>query len=588
MHAAQRESETRLNHSARQRHCTILVVTHDPSILDIADRHLALEDGRMEPIARIASRQTHQLLEGLARASRAPDLAREIAGLDEPALLGFLTESTEDLAECRRVTDTARGHLADFQRIPRFTTGPPPLHGARMIPHPHFALRVPAPPPPPSRAGIPPSLGNSRHTPLHAQRTLPRLAPLLLLLTLGAPPSQASDWSRYRGPDGQGISHGQALPTTWGMDQNLAWKTQLPGPGGSSPVVFGDRIYLTCYTGYAVPGAPTGNLAALQRHVLCLSRVDGKILWNKAIPATQPEQDKVRDHGYASSTPLVDADRVCVFLGKSGVRAFSHEGQELWKADVGSGIHGWGSASSPMFAGDRILVNAAVECGALMALDPKTGKELWRAGGMKESWNTPILVPVAGGRTEVVMAILGKVLGLDPDTGRQLWSCDTGIGWYMVPSLVNDKDVVYCIGGRTGGALAVRAGGRGDVTASHRLWTLNRGSNVSSPILHQGHLYWFHEALGIAYCAEAATGKLVYEERLPRAGQFYASPVLADGKLYAVTREGVTFVLQASPKFNQIARNELRDRGTFDASPAIDGGRLLLRSDKYLYCVGTK
>jgi hypothetical protein len=132
----------------------------------------------------------------------------------------------------------------------------------------------------------------------------------------------------------------------------------------------------------------------------------------------------------------------------------------------------------------------------------------------------------------------------------------------------------------------VRAGGRGDVTASHRLWTLNKGSNVPSPILHEGHLYWLHENLGIVYCAEAASGKLIYEERLANAGQFYGSPILAEGRLYGVTRRGTVFVLAAKPQFEQLARNELGDRSSFDASPAVDGKRLLVRSDKFLYCLG--
>jgi hypothetical protein len=379
------------------------------------------------------------------------------------------------------------------------------------------------------------------------------------------------------------------LPTTWSATENIAWKTALPGPGGSSPVVFGDRIYLTGYTGYAVPGSPGGDLNSLQRHLLCLQRADGKMLWKKDVPAAQPEQAKVRDHGYASSTPLAEADGVYVFFGKSGVFAFSHEGQQLWQGDVGAKTHGWGSAASPVAFNDLVIINAAVESESLVALNKQTGKEVWRAGGMKESWNTPILVPVPGGKPELVVAIFGKVLGFDPATGEQLWSCATGIGWYMVPSLVNDKDVVYCIGGRGNGAgaLAVRAGGRGDVTSTRRLWTLNKGSNVSSPIFHDGHLYFLHENLGIAFCVEGATGNLVFEERLPNAGQFYGSLVLADGKLFGVTRNGRAFVLAAKPQFEQLARNEFDDRSSFDASPAVDGRRLLIRSDRFLYCIGT-
>jgi outer membrane protein assembly factor BamB len=420
----------------------------------------------------------------------------------------------------------------------------------------------------------------------HAAQLL--LVACAALATLTQASAGAEEWRQFRGPGGQAVSRQQGLPVTWGADQNIAWKIPLPGPGGSSPIVFGDRIYVTCYSGYAVPGSPAGELSALQRHVLCLQRADGKVLWKRDIPAAQPEQAKVRDHGYASSTPAADSERLYVFLGKSGVLAFDHDGKQLWQADVGSKIHGWGSAASPVLYRDLVIINAAVESDSLVALNRQTGKEVWRAGGMKESWNTPILVPVEGGRQELVVAIFGKVLGFDPDTGQPLWSCATGIGWYMVPSLVCDKDVVYCIGGRTGGALAVRAGGRGDVTESRRLWTLGKGSNVSSPVLHEGHLYWLHENLGVAYCVEGATGKVIYEERLSNAGQFYASPILADGKLYGLTRNGRVFVLAAKPQFEPLARNDLGDRSSFDASPALDGNRLLIRSDRFLYCIGAK
>jgi len=379
----------------------------------------------------------------------------------------------------------------------------------------------------------------------------------------------------------------KGIPVKFSAEENLAWKTALPGPGGSSAIVLGDQIYVTSYSGYAVPGTTSGDINALKRHLLCLKRADGTKVWEREVPAAQPEQPKVRDHGYASSTPLADAERVYVLFGKSGVLAFSHEGKQLWHADVGSDVHGWGSATSPLIHKDLVIVNASVESGSLVALNKATGKEVWRTGGIKESWNTPILVPVEN-RTELVLAIMGKVLGFDPDTGKQRWSCATGIGWYMVPSLVSSNDVIYCIGGRTGGSLAVRAGGSGDVTGSHRLWTLNKGSNVPSPILHKGHLYWLHENLAIVYCAEAVTGKVVYEERIEGAGQFYASPVLADDKLYCVSRRGSVFVLAAKPQFEQLARNELSDRSSFDASPTVEGNRLMIRSDKFLYCIGGK
>jgi len=406
-----------------------------------------------------------------------------------------------------------------------------------------------------------------------------------LLLLSAASATQASDWTQFRGPNAQGISPAKGLPLTWNATQHISWKTKLPGPGGSSPIVFGDRVFVTSYSGYAVPGEPGSDMSSLKRHLLALNRADGKLIWQKDLPADLPEQAKVREHGYASSSPLADADRVYALFGKSGLFAFSHDGKQLWRADVGSKIHGWGSAASPVLYKSLVIVNAGVESESLVALNKDTGKEVWRAGGIKESWNTPIFVPVGGGKSELVVAIMGKVLGFDPDTGERLWSCATGIGWYMVPSLVNDKDVVYCIGGRTGGSLAVRAGGRGDVTQTHRLWTLNQGSNVPSPILHDNHLYWLHENLGVVYCVEAASGKVIFEERIPNAGQFYASPVMADGRLYCFTRRGTAFVIAAKPQFEQLARNELSDRSTFDATPTIDANRLLVRSDKFLYCI---
>jgi outer membrane protein assembly factor BamB len=155
----------------------------------------------------------------------------------------------------------------------------------------------------------------------------------------------------------------------------------------------------------------------------------------------------------------------------------------------------------------------------------------------------------------------------------------------MVPSVAVNESVVYCIGGRSGGALAVRAGGRGDVEQTHLVWTGSKGSNVTSPVYHDGHLYWMSEKLGVAYCADAATGNILYEERLSRAGQVYASAVMADGKLYYVNREGRTFVVAATPEFRLLATNDIEERGRFDASPVIADGALFLRSNRYLYCI---
>lgn len=381
------------------------------------------------------------------------------------------------------------------------------------------------------------------------------------------------------------------LPVSWADDRNVVWKTALPGPGASSPVVWGDRIFLTCHTGYAESEQEPGELGRLTRHVLCLDRTSGRILWKRDVPADQPEQERIReDHGYASSTPAVDAERVYVFFGKSGVLAFDHEGREQWRSRVGDGLNGWGSATSPVLLGDRLLVNASVESESLVALDRRTGRELWRAGGVKESWHAPVPVTPAGGGTEVVVAMIERIRAFDAETGEPRWHCDTGIHWYMCPTPLAADGIVYAIGGRNpNGSLAVRAGGKGDVTKDRVVWKLNRGSNVPSPILHAGHLYFAHENLGIVYCVNATTGALVYEERLtPSPGQIYASPLLAGERLYFVGRGGRTVLVAASPKFQVLGDNRLEGgRGVFNASPAATGSRLLLRSNRALYCLGT-
>jgi hypothetical protein len=399
----------------------------------------------------------------------------------------------------------------------------------------------------------------------------------------------AADWPQFRGPGGSGVSDAKGAPLQWSDAEGVLWKTDLPGPGASSPIVFGDRIFLTCYTGFG-PGIPAGAMTALKRHLLCFDRATGRLLWNTPVPADLPEQERIReDHGYASSTPVADAGRVYVFFGKSGVFAFDHSGRQLWNTKVGTQLNGWGSAASPVLHKDFVLVNASVESRSLVALDKKSGQEVWRADGIGDSWHAPALVAAPDGKTEVVAAMSKRVLGFDADTGQELWRCDTGIYWYMCPTPVTRDGAVYLIGGRGPTVtMAIRAGGRGDVNASHVLWKRGKGSNVPSPALHDGHLYFAHENLGLVLCVNARTGDLVYEERLsPNPGMIYASPVLADGRLYYFGRTGRAAVVAAAPKFEQLANNTLEGgRGVFNASPAFDGRRLLVRSNRALYCLG--
>lgn len=400
--------------------------------------------------------------------------------------------------------------------------------------------------------------------------------------------AHAADWTQFRGPGGLGVSEETGLPARWSSEQNIVWKAEMPGPGASSPITTGGRVFVTCYSGYGLePGQ--GDQQDLRRHLLALDRKSGKALWQKTFMPKLPEhkyQGEGSYHGYAASTPTTDGTRLYVFFGKSGVFCFDTDGKELWHASVGEGINGWGSGSSPLIYKHLLIVNASVESGSLVALDRMTGEEVWRKGGIRSSWNTPMLAGPQGQR-ELVVSIRDHVLSFDPDTGDERWRAE-GVHRYVCPSVIYHRNTVYALGGgRT--SLAVRMGGTGDVTESHGVWRLNKGANVSSPIYYQGHLYWTRDGTTIC-CQDPATGEMVYEQRpSPGAGRVWASPVLADGKLYYVSQHKGTYVVAAGPKFELLAHNVFEDDDTrTNASLAVSDGQLLLRTDRNVYCIGEK
>jgi outer membrane protein assembly factor BamB len=405
------------------------------------------------------------------------------------------------------------------------------------------------------------------------------------------PSAVVADWPQFRGPDG-GVSNETVLPLTWSAEENVLWAAPLPGFGASSPITVGTKVLLTCYSGYGLEAKKPGEQSALRLHLLCYNLESGKQLWRKDVQPVLPDQDYqgwLPEHGYASGTPASDGEAVYVFFGRAGLHAFDLDGTFLWKANAGTETHGFGTATSPLLYRNMVIINACVESDALIAFDKKTGKEMWKNPGIKRAWSTPVLVETAEGKQEIVLSAEGAVIGYDPDDGKTLWTCE-GINDYVCPSVVADDGIVYAIGGRKEvRSLAVRAGGRGDVTATHRLWKTAHGSKVPSPIYHDGHLYWV-EHTGIAFCMNAKTGDVVYKERLAadQQGKTYASAVLAAGRLYVVTCQGGTFVLEAKPQFKQLAHNVLGDDSVFNASPAVVPGRLLLRSDRFLYCLGDK
>ena len=414
------------------------------------------------------------------------------------------------------------------------------------------------------------------------------IASLFAVLFAGA------DWTRFRGPHGSGVSDDKGVPTTWSATENVVWKTPLPGFGASSPIVLDDKIFLTCYSGYGLHKSEPGEQDDLVLHALCLDRATGKILWdtthNPRLPETAYDGGRVELHGYASATPVTDGEAVYAFFGKSGVLKYSLDGRPQWHVSVGSGLdkHNWGSGASPILHENLVIVNASAESQSIRALNKATGEEAWRVDEIVDSWSTPLVVATPAGGKELVVIERFRVLGLDPATGRKLWFLSKESD-YVCPSVIAHEGIAYVINSRrTPLLLAIRTGGRGDVADSHVLWKKNWTTRVSTPVYYDGHLYAM-DFLGQAHCLKADTGEEVYRERLEIGGlgdKVYASPVAVDGKLYGVTRLDGTVVLALSPDFKELARNHLGDESVFNATPAVTEGKLLLRSDKCLYCIG--
>jgi len=448
----------------------------------------------------------------------------------------------------------------------------------------------------------------------------------LLLIFLLADAPRAADWPRFRGPNGDGVSPDDApVPTEWNDTKNLKWKVQLPGPGGSCPIVVGGRIFVTCWSGYGTDARSPGDLKNLKRHLVCLDRKTGQIAWDKTVDPVLPEDEfrgMFAENGYATHTPVSDGERVYAFFGKSGVVAFDNDGKQLWQTKVGSDLdyRGWGSASSPILYKNLVIVTASVENHSLVALNKETGEKVWEqeAEGFGSTWGTPVLVDLPDGRTDLVIGVPYEIWGLDPNTGKLTWYCEGVPSNSMCSSVVAHDGIVYAAESGTGGGgtIAVRAGGKGDVTATHVVWKGRDRSRIGTPLVHDGHLYWVSDKT--ANCVSTADGKSVTKSPLAgsasstgstnqeparrpsggfggggfggggrggRGGQDYSSPVYADGKIYYAARSGEVFVLKADPKLELLATNRFSDEGQVISTPAISDGELLIRSSTHLYCV---
>ena len=442
------------------------------------------------------------------------------------------------------------------------------------------------------------------------------LALIAVLASLGAAPARAADpasadeghWPSWRGPVGTGEAPGGDPPVEWSESKNVRFKVDVPGSGLGTPVVWGDRLYLTT----AVPtgkkeqpeGGPTEVPEWMQGRgvqpeeildfrVLAYDRMTGKLAWEQSAVKAVPHESIHMDGSWAGASAVTDGEVVCASFGSQGIYCYTVEGKLLWSKDLGDMTtrNGFGEGASPALHGDTLVVNWDHEGPSfIVALDRMTGKELWRKSRDEvTSWSTPMVVE-AGGKRQVVVNATDRVRAYDLATGDVVWEVG-GMTTNAIPSPVADGELLFVTSGFRGNALvAVRlAKAKGDLTdvpagEGAVAWRYDRDTPyVPSPLLYGGNLYILKHNKGILSAFEAATGKVHYAERLDGVPGVYASPVAADGRIYIAGRDGTTVVLAAGPELKVLAANELDDR--FDASPAVVGDILYLRGHDHLYAL---
>lgn len=430
----------------------------------------------------------------------------------------------------------------------------------------------------------------------------------LLALHLGlAAAAFGGNWPGWRGPEGTGVALEKELPETWGTNQNVRWRIALPGPGNSSPIVWGSRVFIA----QAIKGEQ-------RRTLICFDRADGRQLWRAGVIYGENEPTE-ESNPYCSATPVTDGQRVVASFGSAGLYGYDFDGKELWHRDFGQMNHPFGNASSPVLCGELCIFNFGPDPKArLIAVDKRDGHTVWEveppkveageqtaagggfdgpgrpggpgsAGGPEGvpggTWSTPLLVK-AGQRDELIVNLPNRLAGYEPETGKQLWFSQAA-GDYIFATPVFGGGVVVGMGSSTtgGSAIAVRLGGRGEVTESQRVWRLERiKSSVGSGVIYEGYLYLVGPD-GVASCLELNTAHKVWEERLkgPGAkGGSWSSLLLAGGKIYVPNQSGDVFVLRAGPKFELLATNSVNE--PTNTSLAASDGDLFLRTDRGLWC----
>ena len=425
------------------------------------------------------------------------------------------------------------------------------------------------------------------------------------------------NWPTWRGNEGTGEAPGAKPPVTWSEDENVVWKTPLPGLGNSTPVIWGDRIFLTTAVETeekreAQPGADDsdrrgrrdrrrgrrGGGAALTNYydfrVLAIDRNSGEVIWSKSAARAVPHERGHKTGSQASNSPVTDGRFVYAHFGSRGIHCFTLDGEPAWsRTDLGQmrTRNQFGEGSSPALVDDTLLVNWDHEGDSyLLALDARNGKDKWKQPRNEPtSWSTPVVVEV-GRKKQVIVNATKASRAYDLETGKVIWSCE-GMTANTIPTPIVRDGVAYLMSGFRGAMLqAIRLeGAKGDITDSeHVLWTHERQTSyVPSALLLDDNIFFLRSNNAVLSCVDAETGEVRYEgQRLAGLRTVYASPVAADGRIYLTSREGVTKVIKAGDKYEELATNELDD--AFDASPILIGDRIYLRGHDNLYCLGKK
>jgi outer membrane protein assembly factor BamB len=398
------------------------------------------------------------------------------------------------------------------------------------------------------------------------------------LLTLFVISAQAESWPGWRGPRGDGTCVEQGIPTNWDPAGAL-WKTEIPGQGHASAIVWGDRVCTV-----------TGLPATKERVLLCLDRASGKILWQQTV-VQGPLEAINKENSYASGTPATDGERVyVVFRVGDDIVAAAHDlasGKQLWLVRPGTHTGEWGFSSEPVLFKDKVIIDGDSKGDSfLVALSRNIGETLWRVkrthGGI--SYSAPLIREMAG-RTQLIQCGDRCVASFDPETGKQLWTVDGPSQEFVATPTYSERAGLVFVSSSWPKSviLAIRPDGAGDVTATHVIWKDSRGAPYVPSLIVAGDFLLSVNAGGTAFCYEAATGKVFWQEKL---GRHHASPVLIDGLAFFINDDGQVNVIKPGTKFERVAQYELGE--SCYASPAISDGQVFLRGFKHLFCLGGK